>query len=471
MIGDFLDKLLKRKITAQESIKQYIDSIVEHDDNINSFISRNFESALSRAKEIDHIIDTSDTPASLLNEYPLLGVPIAHKDIISTKDIETTAASNVLKGYIPPYDATIVNKMDSAGAIMLGKLNCDAFAHGASGENSDFGVVKNPYDKDRVAGGSSSGSGAAVASGFTIVATGTDTGGSLRNPASFTNTVAIKPTYGRVSRYGVIAMASSLDSVGHVTRTVKDSALVLQTTAGVDSNDASSANDSVDKYLEKIEEGVRGMKIGIPKEYFVEGLDPEINQAIQDNLKILEKAGAEIIEISLPHTEYALAVYYIITPSEVSSNLARFDGIRFGESRDKFGNEAKRRIMLGTYTLSSGYYDAYYLKAQKVRTLVIEDFKSAFKKVDMILAPVTPMHPPKIGENVNDPLKMYLMDVLTVPVNLAGLPALSVPAGFSKRGLPIGLQLIGKHFDESTLYTAGYFIEQSNQLYTRRPEL
>ncbi len=468
MISDLIEKLKSKEITASELIEKYISNIEAKDGEINSFITKTFDSARAEAKNVDELIASSSDLEKLFVEKPLLGIPFGHKDIISTKGIETTAASNILKGYIPPYDATVVRKIAAAGAIVLGKLNCDAFAHGASGENSDFGATKNPYDLSRVAGGSSSGTGASVASDFTVVSTGTDTGGSLRNPASFTNTVAIKPTYGRVSRYGVIAMASSLDSVGHITKTVEDSARVLQITAGFDPNDATSSKENIPDYLANIKDGVKGLKIGIPKEYLSDAVDTEVLQATKDAIGKFKELGAEIKEISLPTSEYALAVYYIVTPSEVSSNLGRFDGIRFGHGRDKFGDEAKRRIMLGTYTLSAGFYDAYYLKAQKVRTLIIEDFKKAFKEVDVILGPVSPVLPPKIGENTEDPIKMYLMDILTVPVNLAGLPALSVPAGFSKENLPIGIQLIGDHFTEGLLFKVGYAYEQEIKFGERR---
>ncbi len=468
MISELIAKLKSKEISAVQLTESYVKNIEEKDSKLNSFVTKTFDQACEDAKKVDELIASSSNLRELFTERPLLGIPFALKDIFSTKDIETTAASNILKGYVPPYDATVVRKIKGAGAIILGKLNCDAFAHGATGENSDFGPTLNPYDLTRVAGGSSSGSGASVAADLTVVATGTDTGGSLRNPASFTNTVAIKPTYGRVSRYGIIAMASSLDSVGHITKTVEDAAQVLQVTAGFDPNDATSSKEETPNYLENIKSGIKGLKIGVPKEYLSEKIDPEILQITKDAIGKFKELGADIKEITLPHSEYAIAVYYIITPSEISSNLGRFDGIRFGYNRDKFGDEAKRRIMLGTYTLSAGFYDAYYLKAQKVRTLIIQDFKNAFKGVDIILGPVSPVLPPRVGENVNDPLKMYLMDILTAPVNLAGLPALSVPAGFSKENLPVGIQLIGDHFTEDKLFRAGYAFEQETKFGERR---
>ncbi|PIR42363.1 Asp-tRNA(Asn)/Glu-tRNA(Gln) amidotransferase GatCAB subunit A [candidate division WWE3 bacterium CG_4_9_14_0_2_um_filter_35_11] len=463
MILEIQRKLKNREITCEELIKTHLDVISSQDLDINAFITKTPETAIDAAKHVDEEIRASKDLDELFKNRPLLGIPLAHKDIFSTKDIKTTAASKILEDYIPVYDATVVSKLKKSGGISLGKLNCDAFAHGATGENSDFGPTKNPYDKSRVSGGSSSGTAASVASKMVVFATGTDTGGSLRNPASFTNTVAIKPTYGRVSRYGIIAMASSLDSVGHITTSVEDSALILSQTAGFDKYDATTSKNPVENYLENIGADINGKKIGIVKEYLSDEIDSEISEKTKSAINIFEKLGAEIIDISLPNSEYALASYYVITPSEVSSNLARFDGIRFGNTRDKFGDEAKRRIMLGTYALSAGFYDGLYLKAQKVRTLIIQDFKKAFSKVDAILAPVSPVMPPKIGEVVSDPMKNYLMDILTVPVNLAGLPALSIPCGFSKGGLPIGIQLIGDHFLEKNLYNLGYNFERASE--------
>lgn len=470
-IKEAIESLKSKKISSQELVNLCLNKIAKYDAEVNAFITVIANKALKSAREVDEEIEKSSDVSELFSKKPLLGIPIAHKDIFSTKDIETTAGSNILKGYIPPYDATVVKKLKKAGAIVLGKLNCDAFAHGASGENSDFGLTKNPYDVNRVSGGSSSGTGVSVAMEMTLMSTGTDTGGSLRLPAAFTNTVAIKPTYGRVSRYGIIAMASSLDSIGHITTTVEDSAYVLSVTAGFDSYDATTSGVKVKDYLSDIKCGVKGIKIGIPDEYFVGDLDPEIDKVVKEAIDIYEKLGATVVKINLPHTEYALAAYYIIVPSEVSSNLARFDGIRYGHTRAEFGDEAKRRIMIGSYTLSAGYYDAYYLKAQKVRALIIQDFKKAFEKVDVILAPVAPMLVPQIGENVEDPLKMYLMDILATPVNLAGIPSLSVPAGFSKLGLPIGIQLMGSYFNEDLLYKVGYALEQELKLYQRKPKL
>lgn len=453
-------------------ISSYLGRIENIDPKLNAFITVTKDQALKEAEQVDKLLkDSNGDIDGLIIKYPLLGIPVGYKDLYSTKGILTTAGSNILKGYYPPYDATVVQKMKDAGAIMLGKLNCDAFGHGATGHNSDFGDTKNPYDLSRVPGGSSSGSGAAVAADMVIVGFGTDTGSSVRSPANWCNMVGIKPTYGRVSRYGISAMGSSLDTIGHITQTVEDNAKILQVTAGFDKSDATSSKDANFDYLTSLKDGVKGLRIGVPKEYLTDDVDIDIRNATKDALKVCEKLGAEIIDISLPNTKYALAVYYIITPSEVSSNLGRYDGIRFGHKREDFGDEAKRRIMIGTYVLSEGYYDAYYLKALKVRELLVDDFKKAFEKVDVIIAPVAPMDPPKIGESLDDPLKMYLIDIFTVTANLTQSPSLSVPAGFSTAGLPIGIQIMGKHFDEATLYRVGYALEQELKLYERRPNL
>lgn len=476
-ILDSIKKIKEGKLTITDLVNSCIKNIEEKDGEINAFITFDKEAAIKKAieadKELKEYMEKGNVD-ELYSKKPLFGIPVAHKDIFSTKDFKSTSGSKILDNYYPPYDATIVRKLKDAGAITLGKLNCDAFAHGASGENSDYGPTKNPYDLSRVPGGSSSGTAASVASDMTLFSTGTDTGGSLRNPASFTNTVAIKPTYGRVSRYGITSMASSLDSIGYITNTVSDAAYIYGLTCGKDDNDASSSDMPVDDYFSYIKENLSdknktdkpldGLKVGIPTEYFVEGLDPEISESVENVKKKLVELGATLTDVSLPHTSAGLAVYYILMPSEVTSNLGRLDGIRYGKDRTEFGAEAKRRIMIGSYVLSSGYYDAYYLKAQKVRTLVIEDFKQAFEKVDVLLAPVTPMLPPKLGENTSDPLKMYLMDVLTTPINLAGLPALAIPSGFSKKTkdrneLPIGVQLIGPQFDEKNLFRIGLELE------------
>lgn len=461
-ITQALEKLKNKEISSVELTRAYLERIKKVDPKLNSFITVTEEIALQNAKNADSKRAESD--------LPLLGIPIALKDLFSTKGIKTTAASKVLENYIPEYDATVVTKLKDAGAVILGKLNHDAWGHGASGENSDFGSTKNPYNLDYVPGGSSSGSGAAVAADLCIAATGTDTGGSSRLPASFCNVVGLKPTYGRVSRYGIIAMASSLDSIGHLTKTVEDSALMLQVTAGQDPLDATTPAVPVKNYTKDLKSGVKGLKIGVPKEYFIKGLDLQVKGLIEKGLDSLEKLGAELIEVSLPHTEYANSVYYIIQPAEVSSNLGRFDGIRYGNDRSSFGDEAKRRIMLGTYVLSSGYYDAYYKKAMQVRTLLKQDFEKAFEKVDVMITPVSPTPPFKIGEKSDDPLAMYLMDVFTVTANLTGNPSLSVPVGFIN-GLPNGMQIIGPHFSEDLLFRVGHAFETENPFYLEKPNL
>ena len=416
---------------------------------------------MEQAEEADKLVKASQ-------DLPLLGVPIAAKDIFSTKGVRTTASSKVLENYIPEYDATAISKLKDAGAIIIGKTNCDAWAHGSSGENSDFGPTKNPWNEEYVPGGSSSGSAVSVAAQMTIAATGTDTGGSIRLPACFTNTVGLKPTYGRVSRYGVIAMASSLDTIGHFTKTVEDSAIFLKVTAGQDKNDATTPPQAIPDYENALLGNIKGLKIGVPKEFFIEGLDKRIKENIENAIEFYKENGAEIQEVSLPHTDEAIACYYIICPAEISSNLARYDGIRFGNLRDTFGEEAKRRIMLGTFTLSVGYYDAYYKKAMKVRTLILEDYKKAFQKVDAIITPTSPTLPWKLGEKVNDPLAMYLSDVFTVPINIAGIPGLSVPTGFID-GLPVGMQILGPHFSEDLLFKLGHFYEQAHDFYKQTP--
>jgi aspartyl-tRNA(Asn)/glutamyl-tRNA(Gln) amidotransferase subunit A len=456
-------KLDAKEISSVELTTAYLSQIEKYDSQINAFLTVTRDEALDAAESADKKIADGVS-------LPLLGIPIALKDIFVTKGIRTTAASKVLENYIPQYDGTAVKKLKDAGSVILGKTNLDAWAHGSSGENSDFGPTRNPYNTDYVPGGSSSGSPAAVAAGMTLMATGTDTGGSIRLPASFTNTVGLKPTYGRVSRYGVIAMASSLDSIGHFTKTVEDNAYVLNVTARKDRYDGTTPDKEVPDYTSTLPDGIKGLKIGVPKEYFDKGLDPKINEIIQKAIKFYADNGAEIIDVSLPHTQYAIEVYYIIQTAEVSSNLARYTGIRYGHSRSQFGAEAKRRIMLGTYVLSAGYYDAYYKKALQVRTLLKQDFDDVFKKVDVLLTPASPSLPFKIGERTNDPLEMYLSDILTVHANLVGIPGLVFPGGFVD-GLPVGVQLLGKHFDEATLYKTAYVFEQAHPFWKETPKL
>ena len=433
-------------------VKESLFKVDERNEELNVFLTVARDEALRKAKELDEKRDKAGV---------LFGVPIALKDMYMTKGIRTTAASKVLENYIPPYSATVVKKLEDAGAVIVGKTNQDAWAHGASGENSDFGPTKHPLNLNYVPGGSSSGSGVSVAAGMVPMAMGTDTGGSIRQPASFLGVVGFKPTYGRVSRYGVVAMASSLDSMGHFTNTVEDAALVLSVTAGADRKDATSSGSKPFKFKGFEKRGLKGIRIGIPSEY----LEPIRNKEIKDNfekvMKSLSNLGAELVEVKMPHTEHAISVYYIIQPAEVSSNLGRYDGVRYGNGRDSFGPEAKRRIMIGTYTLSSGYYDAYYKTALKVRTLVKEDFDKAFSQVDALVAPVSPTPPFKIGEKADDPLEMYLADVLTVPVNLAGLPGIAVPSGVTSEGLPMGIQVIGKQYDEEGIFPISYELEQA----------
>ncbi len=461
-IEEAKEGLSKKKFSSVDLTKACLAQIKKYDGKINAFITVCEKEALQQAKEADRIINHK--------HMPLLGIPIGVKDLYLTKGIKTTAGSRVLDDYLPQYDATAVKRLKEAGAIVLGKTNLDAWAHGSSGENSDYGATRNPWNLDYVPGGSSSGSAAALAANMCLAATGTDTGGSIRLPASFCNLVGLKPTYGRVSRYGVVAMASSLDSIGHFSRCVVDAALILSVTAGRDSNDATTPRMDVPDYTEEIKKGIKGLKIGVPSEYFVQGLDKSVKEKVEEVIEKLEELGGKLVKISLPHTQYALAAYYIIQPSEVSSNLARYDGVRYGFPRGKFSDEAKRRIMLGTFALSSGYYEAYYLKAMQVRTLIKKDFDKAFSNVDVVVAPVSPTPPFKIGEKINDPLKMYLSDVLAVTANLAGIPALSVPAGFT-HGLPVGIQFLGPQFSEKLLFRAGYAYEQTTDWYKRRPKL
>ena len=402
------------------------------------------------------------------------GVPIAVKDLFCTKDVKTTAGSKILHNFIPTYESTVTNNLWSEGAFLLGKLNCDEFAMGSSNETSFFGNVKNPFDEKLVPGGSSGGSASALAAGLTPATIGTDTGGSIRQPASFTGTVGLKPTYGRCSRWGIVAFASSLDQAGPMTNNVKDCALLLQAMSGYDPKDSTSIDRKVDNYSSKLTENIKGLKIGIPKEYRVENMPSEIDVLWKKGIDYLKDAGAIIKNISLPHTIYALPAYYIVAPAEASSNLARYDGVKYGHRAngnnliemyentrsEGFGNEVKRRILIGTYVLSSGYYDAYYLKAQKVRKMIKNDFDKSFNDVDAILTPSTPSSAFKIGDKSNDPVSMYLNDIFTVPVNLSGLPAISVPAGYDKNNLPLGLQLIGKPFDEQTILNLSLAIEK-----------
>ncbi|MBW2475808.1 MAG: Asp-tRNA(Asn)/Glu-tRNA(Gln) amidotransferase subunit GatA [Deltaproteobacteria bacterium] len=478
-LADLRACLDKREFSAVEVTQAFLDHIAATNPTINAYITVCNESALAEAAEADRRLKAGDS--SLLT-----GVPVAVKDIFNTKGVRTTCASRILHNYISPYDATAVTKLKTQGAVIPGKLNMDEFAMGSSNETSAFGLVKNPWDRQYVPGGSSGGSAACVAALQATASLGTDTGGSIRQPAAHCGVVGLKPTYGRISRYGIIAFASSLDQAGPITRDVRDCALLLQAVSGYDPADSTSVDTPVPDYSQALRDDLKDLTIGLPTEYFVDGLDADVQLAVDAAVQTCRDLGAEIIEVSLPHTAYAVASYYLIATAEASSNLARYDGVRFGlrseearslidmytQSRaEGFGTEVKRRIMLGTYALSSGYYDAYYLKAQKVRTLVRQDFLDAFQKVDVLLTPVAPTAAFQIGEKANDPLQMYLSDIFTIPVNLAGTCAMSLPCGHTGNGLPIGLQLIGKPFDEAAILRTGYAFEQATAWHRRRPEL
>jgi len=479
-IHELHEKIKKKEVSSLEATQAQFKRIHALDPKVSSYLTLTEELALNQAKKIDAQI------AKGKEVKALTGVPFALKDIFITQGIKTTCASKILENYIPPYNGTAVQKLLDSEIIHLGKLNMDEFAMGSSSETSAFMKSKNPWDLERTPGGSSGGSSAAVSADLCFGALGTDTGGSIRQPAALTSIVGLKPTYGRVSRYGVIAFASSLDQVGPMAKDVHDCALILNAIAGHDSKDSTSIHAPVPDYTQSLTREIKGLRIGIPKEYFVKGMDPEIEAAVRSAIHHYESLGAICEETSLPHTEYAVPTYYILAPAEASSNLARYDGVRYGyrtkdpkdliemytQTRSEgFGAEVKRRIMLGTYVLSSGYYDAYYIKAQKVRTLIQNDFLEAFKKFDVLLTPVTPNPAFKLGEKANDPLEMYLSDIFTINVNLAGLPGMSLPCGFTKAGLPIGMQLIAKHFGEEKIFSAAYAYEQSTDWHQKKPQL
>ncbi|OGM13294.1 glutaminyl-tRNA synthase (glutamine-hydrolyzing) subunit A [Candidatus Woesebacteria bacterium RIFCSPHIGHO2_02_FULL_42_20] len=457
--------LKEKKYSVTELVKYYLARIAKYDKNLNSFLTVTTDYALKAARKQDNLLVSQGE--GVFEDFPLFGVVTAFKDLYLTEGIRTTAASRVLENFIPQYSSTVVKKLENAGCILIGKTNCDAWAHGASGENSDFGPIKNPWNKDFVPGGSSSGSAVSVASDFCLVALGTDTGGSVRQPASFCGVTGLKPTYGLVSRFGVVAMASSLDCMGHLTNNVGDSRRVLEVTKGQDQFDS---NIQSVKLAGEVRD-IKKITIGLPKDYFGQGLDNQVRTKVLAAARFFEKQGAKIVDVDLPHTKYATSVYYIIQPAEVASNLGRYDGIRYGLSRDSFGDEAKRRIMLGSYVLSSGYYDRYYLKAARVRTKLIEDFDKAFAKVDVLLAPVSPTPPFKLGEKTADPLSMYLADVYTVSANLVGVPGLALPAGFSDQGLPIGFQLISQKFHENMLFDLGEIFQRNTDYHSQKPKL
>jgi aspartyl-tRNA(Asn)/glutamyl-tRNA(Gln) amidotransferase subunit A len=458
-----------RKISARELVKEFYARIDRRNPELNVYLALSPERAYAQADRIDAAIASGDALP------PLAGVPLAVKDVISTRGIPTTCGSRILEGYMPPYDATVVTRLEHAGAIILGKTNCDEFAMGSSNENSAYGPVRNPVATDRVPGGSSGGSAAAVAAGLAVVALGTDTGGSIRQPGSFCGIPAIMPSYGRVSRYGLIAFASSLDRIGPFARTVRDAATVMSALAGRDPADSTSAAIPVPDYAAALGRPLAGLRIGIPDDYFAEGLDHEVRQKVESGIRLLEKLGCRRVSIRMPNTDYAVAAYYIIATAEASSNLARYDGVRYGarvpggtliemyqKTRGrKFGAEVKRRIVLGTYVLSAGYYDAYYLKGQKVRSLIARDFREAFEKVDAIITPTSPVPPFKLGERTSNPLEMYLADIYTVTGSLAGVPGISVPCGKTSEGLPVGLQIYGPAFGEERVLQLAHSFEQA----------
>ncbi len=461
---ELIKNIKEKKISSNEAAKSFVDR-AEKSKKINAYVTENFENCLKLSKEFD------DKPNF---DLKLPGIPIAVKDLFCTNEVRTTAGSNILNNFVPTYESTVTQNIWNEGGILLGKLNCDEFAMGSSNETSFFGNVQNPIAEDLVPGGSSGGSSAALAANLTPVTIGTDTGGSIRQPASFTGTVGLKPTYGSCSRYGIVAFASSLDQAGPMSKDVKDSSILLEVISSFDKKDSTSIDFKRNNYSSELTRNIKGLKIGIPKEYRVDGMPDEIEKLWKKGIEYAKDCGAEIIDISLPHTSYALPTYYIVAPAEASSNLARYDGVKYGlrssgeslidmyeKTRSEgFGEEVKRRVMIGTYVLSSGYYDAYYLKAQKVRQLIKQDFDQAYNKVDAILTPSTPSSAFKIGEKSNDPVSMYLNDIFTVPVNLAGLPGISIPAGVDKNNYPLGLQIIGKPFDEQTVLNIAYSMEE-----------
>jgi len=483
-ISELTARLARREVSAREATQACLDQIARVDGQIHAFISHDADDALAQADGADQALAAGATPA----QRPLLGVPIAVKDVLAVKDQPLNCGSKILGHFISPYDATAVEKLKAAGAIVFGRLNMDEFAMGSSTENSAFGLTRNPWDLTRIPGGSSGGSAAAVAADEAIATLGTDTGGSIRQPAALCGCVGLKPTYGRVSRYGLVAFASSLDQIGSFTKDVRDCATMLNVISGHDPRDSTSVAQPVPDYTAALTGQIKGLRLGLPKEYMIDGLDPEVKAAVDAAVKQLQSLGASVEEISLPHTEYAAATYYIIAPAEASANLARFDGIRYGARVDGadplelysrtrgagFGPEVKRRIILGTYVLSSGYHDAYYVRAQKVRTLIRQDFLKAFEKVDAIVTPTTPTAAFKIGEKSDDPLQMYLSDVFTISCNLAGICGVSLPCGFTSGAgarLPIGLQLLGKPFGEETMLQIAHAYEQSTNWHQAKPPL
>ncbi|MBI5971121.1 MAG: Asp-tRNA(Asn)/Glu-tRNA(Gln) amidotransferase subunit GatA [Deltaproteobacteria bacterium] len=478
-LHELTDKLRKKEVSSVELTNAFLKRISQVEDKVNAYVTISPDEALKAAKDADARL------ADGVNLTPLTGVPVSVKDIFCTKGVRTTCSSKILENFIPPFDATAVKKLKDAGAVILGKNNMDEFAMGSSTENSAFFPTKNPWALDRVPGGSSGGSAASVAAGECAASIGTDTGGSIRQPASCCGVVGMKPTYGRVSRYGMIAFASSLDQAGPITKDVLDAALMLTAIAGRDPLDATSIDSPVPDYAAGLKGGIKGLRAGIPKEYFIEGMDFEVSSAVSKAIETLKKLGAEIVPVTLPNTEYAVSVYYLVATAEASSNLARFDGVKYGLRQDGgnliemykntrdagFGPEVKRRIMLGTYSLSAGYYDAYYKKASQVRTLIGRDFDAAFKKCDVIVTPTAPTAAFKIGEKTQDPLTMYLSDIFTISCNLAGIPGASIPCGFTKDMLPIGLQILGKRLDETTVLKTAFAYEEAAGWSKKRAQL
>lgn len=479
-IKELETRLHNKEVSVTDLVDASYQRIEEVDDKIQAFLTLDKENAQEQAKQLDE--ETAD-----FSKHPLFGMPAGIKDNIVTKALRTTCASQFLRNFDDPlYNATVIDKLNTAKTVNIGKLNMDEFAMGSSNENSSFAATRNPWNTDYVPGGSSGGSAAAVAAGEVLYALGSDTGGSIRQPAAFCGVVGLKPTYGRVSRFGLVAFASSLDQIGPITRNVEDNARVLEVISGQDPMDATSAHEDVPAFSEGLDQDVKGLKIAVPKEYLGEGVSEEVRNSVMNALKVYESLGAEWEEVSLPHTKYAVATYYLLSSSEASAGMARFDGVRYGVRSEKatdmeemfklsrsegFGDEVKRRIMLGTYSLSSGYYDAFYKKALKVRTLIKQDFDAIFADYDVVIGPTAPTTAFKVGENIDDPLTMYTNDILTVPANLAGVPAISLPCGFSEQGLPYGMQIIGNYFDEASVYRAAYAFEQATDYHTKKPQL
>jgi aspartyl-tRNA(Asn)/glutamyl-tRNA(Gln) amidotransferase subunit A len=477
-IHELKEMLARRKVSAVELTRDVLQRIEKVEDRVKAYITLDREKALAQAEAADKELKDGTGGA-------LCGIPLSIKDVLCTDGMRTTCGSRILENFVPPYDATSIMKLKQAGGVLLGKVSMDEFAMGSTSENCAFGPPRNPWDTEYICGGSSGGSAASVAADECIASLGTDTGGSIRQPASHCGVVGLKPTYGRVSRYGLVAFASSLDQVGPLTKDVTDCALMMNVISGHDAKDSTSVQQEVPDFRKALTEGLAGMRVGIPREYFIKGLDPEVEKAVLQGINILREAGAETVEVSLPHTDYCVAVYYIVAPAEASSNLARYDGVRYG-FRDRssdtlldmyknsrsagFGDEVKRRIIIGTYALSSGYYDAYYKKASQVRTLITEDFKKVFETCDVVASPVTPTPAWKLAEKIDDPLSVYLSDILTISANLAGIPGISVPCGFSGGGLPIGLQIQAAHFQEEKLLRAAYNLEQRLNISHLRPE-